>query len=65
MDGVAQSACGQLCLPLDSTLGDHMLLRDTSHPRYVWPCSCIVGCQGISVLFLLFSLRLPGNILAV
>ena len=54
MHGVAQSAWGSLSLLLDSTLSDHMQLRGTPHSRDVWPCSCIVVCQGTSVFFPLF-----------
>ena len=56
---------GSFSLPLDSTLLDHMQLRDTPHPRYVWPCSCIVVCQGTSVFFSLFLLGLRVDIRAV
>ena len=47
MHGVSQSAWGQLPLPLDSTLWDHMQLRDTSHPRYVWPCLGGLKCTQV------------------
>ena len=56
---------GSFSLPLDSTLWDHMLLRDIPRPRYVWPCSGIVVCQGTSVFFPLFLLELRVDIPAV
>ena len=49
MHGVAQSAWGQLPLPLDSAPPDHMQCRDIPHPRFVRPCGYIVVCQNISV----------------
>ena len=56
---------GSHSLPLDSTLRDHMQLRDTPHRRYVWPRSSIVVFQGMSVFIPLFSLRLRVDVPAV